>query len=459
MRIRKYDFNYGRRALLEKVAKGTAAAGVLAPIWPMVADAADSTKAYPDELTSIEVYTKGKLKPGDMIDVGNVEIVKDLIDPFTYHQITAQGRKIKLRAPSKDLTKYYPVQWLEKTIANKGQAVFGPDGNVYTKDGKPWIGGQPFPEIKTGAEALANMSLCWCKHDYSGHAIMERSVAPSGDVDYKYEFIKVELQVTDRLDGQVFQGKNDILRYHVFAFASPSEQAGTSFLDIWHYDQRKFNDLYGYLPQFRRVRQFPTNQRFEPLVPGVVWQLTDPWGAGDPMLTWGNFKIVDRKPMLGPFQGNWSGSRPGWDHPVHGGPKGQQFFDAEWEMVPEMLVVDFDPVQYPRAPVSKKRAWIDARTGNYFNCGRFDRQGKPWVNFELGSGQMIDGSTVWRDSKGNIEWSWHYVHIYDVQTGRISLIEYRPEVTGGHKSQLEADPQVIYNKYCTQEAIQRLGQV
>ena len=64
--------------------------------------------------------------------------------------------------------------------------------------------------------------------------------------------------------------------------AAPQEQAGASFLVPWFYDQRKFPDIYGYLPQFRRIRQFPANQRFEPLVPGAVWFLSDPWAAGDP---------------------------------------------------------------------------------------------------------------------------------------------------------------------------------
>lgn len=459
MWIKKYDFDYGRRMLMEKTLKGVAAAGVLAPVWPMIADAADASKAYPDELTSIEMYTKGKLKPGDMITKDNIEYVKDLIDPFTTQMIVTQGRKIKLRAPTLDLTKMYPKKYLEATIKNKGQAMFGPDGNVYTKEGKPWIGGSPFSEIKTGAEALANMSLCWGKHDYCQYAIHEHVVEPDGSINYDYQFCKVEMQVSNRTDGTIFQGKNDLLRYHVFVFAAPQDVGGTSFLDIWHYDQRKAPDLYGYLPQFRRVRQFPTNQRFEPLVPGVTWMLTDPWGAGDPMLTWGNFKIVERKPMLAPFQGNWSGSKPNWDHPVHGGPKNQQFFDAEFELVPEMLVVDFEPTGYPRSPVGKKRAWIDGRTGNYFNCARYDRAGKPWVNFELGSGMMVDGNTVWKDKEGNTEWSWQYVHIYDASTGRMSRIEYKPEVAGGHKSLLAANSEEVYNKYCTQQAIQRLGQV
>ena len=81
-------------------------------------------------------------------------------------------------------------------------------------------------------------------------------------------------------------------------FTSPQEQAGSSFLSKWYYDQREFPELYGYLPLFKRVRQFPTNQRFEPLVPGITLHLSDAWAAGYPMLTWGNYKIVGREPHL-----------------------------------------------------------------------------------------------------------------------------------------------------------------
>ncbi len=47
MHIRKYDFNYGRRELL---AKGSmmAGAGLLSPLWPLIAKGADISKAYPD---------------------------------------------------------------------------------------------------------------------------------------------------------------------------------------------------------------------------------------------------------------------------------------------------------------------------------------------------------------------------------------------------------------------------
>ena len=69
MHIRKYDFDYSRRHFLEKTAKGIGGAGVLTPLWPTLCEAGDVNKAYPEELLSIEAYTKGVIKVGDIIDV------------------------------------------------------------------------------------------------------------------------------------------------------------------------------------------------------------------------------------------------------------------------------------------------------------------------------------------------------------------------------------------------------
>ena len=77
MRIRKYDRDFSRRAFLEKSLKGVAAAGVLSPLWPEIARSGTIDKVYPDELLSIELYTKGAIKPGDVVTADNVEAVKE----------------------------------------------------------------------------------------------------------------------------------------------------------------------------------------------------------------------------------------------------------------------------------------------------------------------------------------------------------------------------------------------
>jgi hypothetical protein len=459
MHIRKYDFDYGRRMLLQKAAVG-ATAGVLAPLWPAIARSADVSKVYPDELLHIEAYTKGKIKPGDVITKDNVDIVKDLLEPVAYKQVKEMGRKINIVASTTDVTKLFSHDYLEATLKNKGRAILGADGNVYDqKEGTPWNGGSPFPEAKDGNEATANLTLSWGRHDFSQYAIRDHDISPAGDVAYQYDFVWTELQTTARLDGKTWNDKKDLLRYQSVFFTSPQDTAGTAYLNTWSYDQRKFPELKGYLPAFRRVRDFPTNQRFEPLVSGITVFLSDAWAAGDPMQTWGNYKIVERKPMLAAIGGRnfMGGYNDNWEPPVHGGPKGLTFSDTYMELVPEALVVDAEPTGYPRAPVGKKRTWIDARNGMYIAYNTYDRRGEIWKSFEPHYSLYSNDKMTVKDARGNPIWSWVSVLCHDIQSNRMSRFYQAKQVAGGYKSNWDEAGQDVYNKFLTVQALQRLG--
>ena len=100
MHIRRYDRHYSRRHFLSQLGRGALATGVLAPLWPTIAAHGSIERAYPEELLSLEVYTGGKLGAGTTIDAGNVELVKDLLDPIQYTQVAQMGRKMVVRATS-----------------------------------------------------------------------------------------------------------------------------------------------------------------------------------------------------------------------------------------------------------------------------------------------------------------------------------------------------------------------
>src|ERR1700757_4558161 len=282
MRIRKYVFNSSRRMFMERTAQGAFATGVLAPLWPMIANG-DMSKAYPDEISSVEGYTKGKVKTGDKLTANNGDAVKELLDPITFKQVKEMGRVITIVPTVKDPTLLYPMAFLETSLKNKGKAKLNSEGNIVeASSGNPWIGGIPFAEPKSGEEAIANLTLSWGRHDYCQYAIRQWDIAPDASPAYQYDFVWAELQANARLDGQPFQGKKDLLRIQSVWFTAPQDISGSSFLSTWYYDQRKFPDLYGYLPAFKRVRQFPTNQRFEPLLPGITWFLPNAWAPATP---------------------------------------------------------------------------------------------------------------------------------------------------------------------------------
>ncbi len=457
MYIRRFDSRYSRRHFLAQMGRGLLATGVLAPLWPTIAASGSIDGVYPEELLSLEVYTGGKLGAGDRIDAGNVELVKDLLDPIIYTQITQMGRVLTIRPTTTDIMQLSPWEYIEATLRNQGQATFADDGNVVTREGKPWIGGNPFPDPRSAIEVFAAITLSWGRHDVSLNPVREYDLNEQGEVAYEYQSCWVEMSPVGRLvmDPRPYlPGHEDKLRYQSVFFVSPNDIRGTSYLNIWYYDQNRYPDLYGYLPSFKRVRRFPTNQRFEPLIPGSTLYLSDAWAAGDPFLTWGNYRMIHRGPALAAVSHSWNAESDNWEHGVHGGQQGITFWDTEVELVPEAIVVEAEPTGYPRAPISKKRVWFDARTLLPLSMVSFDRRGEIYRSFdgaysvyEKGDKRVMDGAHPY--------WSWTRVHAHDIQTNRITRLAQVAEIDGGYRMQVNEPG--VYERYLTRTALRRLG--
>src|SRR5260370_35646324 len=92
--------------------------------------------AYPPELLSIESYTKGKLKPGDVLNAENVDIVKDLLDPAAYWQIKHDGRLVDLAPTETDVPKLTPAPYLQPTLRNRAKHKLIPTGNCSNRVGR-----------------------------------------------------------------------------------------------------------------------------------------------------------------------------------------------------------------------------------------------------------------------------------------------------------------------------------
>jgi hypothetical protein len=456
-RIRRYDAGFGRRTFTARLARGLLASGVLMPLWKAIAADGDVAKAYPEELLSLDAWTRGRIAAGATITADNVEQVRDLLDPIQYLQVAQMGRRLEVIDTTTDVLQLSPPDYVEATLRHRGRARFAPDGNVVTDDGRPWIGGNPFPEPRDGLEVFAGITLSWGRHDAALYATREYDLDDAGELAYEYQSCWVEMSPVGRLRLEpkpYWTGHEDRLRYQSVLFVAPHDVRGTSFLNVWHYDQNRYPELFGYLPAFKRVRRFPTNQRFEPLIPGSTLYLSDAWAAGDPLLTWGNYRIVHQGPMLAAVSRSWNGAHPNWEHTTHGGAKGKTFWDTAVEFVPEAIVVEAEPLKFPRAPVSRKRVWFDARTLLPLSMVSYDWQGKIFRSFdgafsryEAGANRVADGPQAY--------WSWTRVHAHDVQTNRITRLEQVRELPGGYRSSVN-DP-AIYETYLTQTALTRLG--
>lgn len=456
--ICKYDSQYSRRKFLSNTANGILGAGVLCSAWDLFAKTGETASAYPEELRSIEQYTRGKLKAGDYITKDNVHLVKDLLDGVRLKQIQEMGRRLKLAPTTTELNKLNPVDYIEATLRNRGLGAFDSSGNVTTKDGKPWIGGNPFPEPKNAMEVFAAHTLSWGRHDACLYVSKEYDIDSSGALQYEYSTGWAEMSTVGRISMDpkpYLPNFEDKLRYQSVFFTSPTDLKGVAYLNIWPYDQRQFPELYGYIPAFKRTRRFPTNQRFEPLNPGSELYLSDAWAAGDPFLTWGDYQIVGRGPYLAAVSNGWNGDHPNWEHSTQGGPSGNMFWETTVELVPEAIIVEAKPTSYPRSPVSKKRVWFDARTQMPLSMVSYDRRGEMFRFFDGAYGLYENGTKRVMDGK-NTYWSWTALHAFNVQTNKMTRIEQVREIDGGNHKMRVNDP-IIFEKYLTMNSLERLG--
>lgn len=453
MRVLKFTEGWTRRYFLEQTAKGVLAGGVIAPLWDAIARTGSCAAAYPPELLSIEAYTKGKLKPGDALDAGNADVVKDLLDPATYLQIKSDGRVIDLVPTETDLNRLMIPAFVEATLRNRGFHVIGGDGNVYTRDGKPWIGGNAFPEPKTAEEILFCHSLAWGKHDAEGVAVREWDTDPAGETAYTYDMYFVTWQTVGRviLEPKPYMaGYEHDLRFTANVTTAPQDVRGMGMLSIWPYDQHSYPNSWAFAPSTKRIRSISPTERFNPTLPGSASFASDARMLGDPLLTWGNFKLVSKGPMLACVsRGAWN-EKPGWEIPLCGGKSGKKYFRARFELVPEAYVVELAPIHYTNCPYSKKLVWYDARTLVPLTMIAYDKSGEMMHQHEGGYGMVAHP-----EPGGHPNWSFTYVLAMDMKSRKLTRIQLIPEATGGYRTMF--DDSCLFSGYCSLDALRRIG--
>ena len=177
---------------------------------------------------------------------------------------------------------------------------------------------------------MAN-TLSWGKHDTQAHATLDWDTDADGNVEYQYASYYVEWQTVGRLtlDPHPYMpGHENQIRFLGGTVVSPADVNGTGILQVWAYDQHQLPGYYVYQPTTKRVRTYPVDQRFEPQFPGNTFFVTEYWSTGDPLLTWGNFKLVGKGPMLACAHHCADLDQPNWLHKTCGGKSGVKYWRA-----------------------------------------------------------------------------------------------------------------------------------
>jgi len=71
---------------------------------------------------------------------------------------------------------------------------------------------------------------------------------------------------------------------------------------------------------------------------------------------------------------------PNWEHKTHGGPKNNMFWDTTVELVPEAIIVEAEPVKFPRRAGLEKARVVRRAQPDRDRHVTFESQG-PAVSF------------------------------------------------------------------------------
>jgi Protein of unknown function (DUF1329) len=373
-------FTMNRRQFL-KTGATFLGAGLLQPVLPLIGAGKDVSAAYPDEILSIEKYSHGKVKPGDIISKDNADLVKDFAPEGLYAELL-HGREIKIAEASLKPQALVPVPWIDATLKNQDQAILDAKGQLWTKGGQPWIGGYPFPKAKTALEAMWNHFFNYFGLDDSFTITKEVIVDHGGSVLRNSDGVSVNIQPVGRVAVDPIpvdeNFKEYLLRTSV-VILSPFDDFGTSVMNSVYYDGDKMPTTDGYIPTLKRVRKFPSNDRFDPVGPYSVGTVSEYYIQGDPLLTW-SWDLVATKPLLGPSpaniggRANEQGRKP--DEFVHAYSEAK-YPRSTWELRPEILVID-GTCHIDGCPYTKKRVYYDAIYGRAQLADIYDKAGKLW---------------------------------------------------------------------------------
>jgi len=372
-------FDYWTRRDFLKKTGAFVGAGLLQPVLSLIDAGKTVEAAYPEEVLSIEKYTKGKIKPGMVISKDNVELIKDIAPEGLMVELQ-RGGQIKIGETTLKPEATQPKFWIAATLRNKDQAVLDKNGQLWHKSGGPWIGGAPFPEPRSALEAMWDYKFSPRRYDNLIVVSTVTHIDTSGTVVRRDEALFMQIQSVGRLvlDPKPVNSKyKDELHRNLLSINKPFDSYGLGVLSTVFYDGSKLPETDLYIPTLRRTRRVPSTQRFEPATPYNVAYTTDFDIQADPVLTW-SWTLASRKPMLGPSPSNLGtrakgATREDFVFP----PFPDKFPRSTWELRPEMLLLDGIP-HLPGANYSKKRVYFDPIYLITEQADIWDQAGKLW---------------------------------------------------------------------------------
>jgi uncharacterized protein DUF1329 len=321
---------------------------------------------------TLDRLTAGTIGVGATITRENVTVVKDLLPAGTREQIARYGLALTVGPTTTDERLLVPASWLAVSERNRGLAVLDDRGQLRTRDGRPWIGGFPFLEPKTGLEAAWNIaSASWIEYaddfSYGGGEHLIRK----GKIYRSLKWVFSGISTVGRISvapAPFYPGHEDELYRLLIRYVEPFDYRGLAVLTVRPYDQTLLERAYAYVPATRRVREVPTYQRWESASGNDIFR-SDHNGNNDPLSRW-SWTLAERRPMILP------GVSDGYEiDPLPA--IADRFPRGRWELRPDVQILEAVPKD-PQCPYAKKILYVDSVMRKPLVFDFYDRSGRVW---------------------------------------------------------------------------------
>ena len=241
----------------------------------------------------------------------NVDLVKEWLTPCTVEAVN-QGLVLVMGTNSKPY-ETIPKAFYEITEKNRGKAVMSETGAVYyEKLGTPWPGGIPFPDPKTGLEAMAHLKYGMGIDDFTNYGVLS-FVNSKGKVYKNVGMSSVQIWCSTRTVHEpsgTYPGYEGQMFRRISTLTSPIEIKGQGHFAVRYYDDAKQYDTgFNYFPAYKRTLRVSTTT-WQDNIAGSDLVHGDSEGFKEPYVDW-EFKLIGTKYFLIPknLRGNVNTSK------------------------------------------------------------------------------------------------------------------------------------------------------
>ncbi|MBI2314353.1 MAG: DUF1329 domain-containing protein [Betaproteobacteria bacterium] len=369
--------------------KSLVAAVAVLPWLSYAATEADVDNAFYPYKSGVPVHPA--IKPGMVINKGNVASAKDALDPAMFQHIQDGWLEIAVGpTTSFDPSKNY----VEATKKNLGKVKLGAKLGELTG----YVAGRPFPEEPDSKDSRAGEKLAW-NFKYFFNYGDNGSIGPfywsfrdlnTGKVErrinFNFSFLNYKHRVTDAPTPDLAPNPSQFYRGIYAKVLEPLDIKDTQLLIHRFEDDSKRDEAYLYLGFQRRVRRLSTSQTSDAFL-GTDLMIEDFEGY--------NGRISDQEWA---YKGTANILAPYFNHDqqqlsnefqesdgyrfldVTG--KGGCFPKATYQLR-KSYVLEGKPLE-PGHPVSRRVYYIDSQTFTIFRVMIYDKKGDLWKSFTVG---------------------------------------------------------------------------